>query len=93
MNQYIKAMTVKIKNNGIGVNDKVILYMENSIEYIISYFAILYLGATVVPITTSSTIENINDIVEDCKPALLLTSSSIFRILKIQSWQKQCSIN
>lgn len=82
VNQYIKAMTVKIKNNGIGVNDKVILYMENSIEYIISYFSILYLGATVVPITTSSTIENINDIVEDCKPALLLTSSSIFSNIK-----------
>lgn len=80
--QCINSMTVILTKNRIKVNDKVILYMENSIEYIISYFAILYLGATVVPITISSTFENISNIVDDCKPVLVLTSESLFSHIK-----------
>ncbi|CAL7959601.1 hypothetical protein GAMM_110014 [Gammaproteobacteria bacterium] len=72
---YVKLMIAKLTKEGVKVDDKIVLYMENSIEYIVSYFAILYMGATVVTITTSSTLENISDIVDDCKPSILLTSN------------------
>lgn len=75
--QYIKLMITKLTKEGVNVDDKIVLYMENSIEYIVSYFAILYMGATVVPVIVSSTLENINDIVDDCKPSLILTSNAL----------------
>lgn len=80
--QYIKNVAYILSKSGVGVNDRVCLYCENSIEYVISYFAILYLGATVIPINPLSKTDNIDYIVDGCKPKLILTSNILFKKIK-----------
>lgn len=72
--QHIKNVAYIMSKSGVGVNDRVCLYCENSIEYVISYSAILYLDATVVPINPLSKKDTIDYIVDDCNPKMILTS-------------------
>lgn len=74
VNHYIKLMITKLISENVTTGARVLLYMENSIEYIIVYFAILYIGATVVPSIVATTLENLDIIIDDCKPSLILTS-------------------
>lgn len=80
--RYIKNVTYILLKSGVGVNDRVGLYCENSIEYVISYFAILYLGATVVPINPLSKMDSIDYIVDGCNPKMILTSKILFNKIK-----------
>lgn len=61
-------------DHNVKCDDKVVICLENSIKYIAMYFAILYMGATVIPIPTTSTYENIKAIIEDSKPNLVIFS-------------------
>ena len=70
-----------LKRNGIEENDKVPVYIDNSLEYVIAYFAILLLGATLVPI--SKTRNNlIQYIIDDTQAKLIVTHKNLQRKLK-----------
>jgi acyl-CoA synthetase (AMP-forming)/AMP-acid ligase II len=92
--QYINSVIVILKDENIEINDKVILYMENSIEYVIAYFAVLSMGATVVPIISTSTVESISEIIEDSQPKLMLTSlNTDFKIKNISFSEKVAALS
>lgn len=67
-----------LKEQGVSQNDNVILYIENSVEYIIAYFSLLYIGAAIVPINISMNIENIEYIIKDSNAKCLIGTN--FRI-------------
>jgi long-chain acyl-CoA synthetase len=92
VNHYIKLMITKLISENITSGDHVLLYMENSIEYIIAYFAILYMGAIVVPSTVSTTLENLEIIIDDCKPSLILTSRLLISRFAKSSIMKKARI-
>lgn len=71
--RYIKATIKLFTEKKIKPNDKVVIYMENTIEYIILYFAILYKGAIVIPVSPANSVENITEILEDCQPQFVIT--------------------
>lgn len=71
---HVIAFADILKEKEIKKSDNVILYIENSAEYIIAYFAIIYLGAVVVPINIFMDIENVEYIVADTKASLIITS-------------------
>jgi len=48
-----------LKDNGIQRGDRVALLMENSFNYIISYYAILKIGAVTVALNTETTTESL----------------------------------
>jgi long-chain acyl-CoA synthetase len=51
----VQNVTGSLKNRGIKKGDKVVLMLPNIPEFFYFYFAVLELGAVVVPINTSST--------------------------------------
>lgn len=69
----------------IGCNDKVVLFMDNCIEYIVMYFALLYRGVTVIPVSTTCTHEYLINIIEDSQPKQIFTvRESLNKICKYE---------
>ena len=59
---------------GVRAGDRVLLYLDNSAEYIAAFFAVLRLGAVVVPVNKNLTTEVVAFIAGDAEPALVLTN-------------------
>ena len=69
------------KNYKIKKQDKVAVFLDKSLESIISIIAILKLGAIYVPIDIDYPSERINFILEDTKASLILTKEKFFNLL------------
>lgn len=59
---------------GIKKGQRIGIFIENSIEYIISYYAILKIGAITVALNTENTAEDTNYILKDCGINLVVTN-------------------
>lgn len=62
----------------IRSGDRVLVYLDNSIEYIAAYFGILLANCIVVPINKNLTLDSVNYIISNTEPKLIFTNS-IFR--------------
>jgi len=62
--------------------DVVVLMMDNSIEYIISYYAVLKTGAVVVPFSNDLKPETINNLFRELEPKALISSKKFEKVLK-----------
>ena len=70
---------------GMGVHrgDRVGIYQRNADSYLICYYAILRLGAVVVPINHFLTPAEIAHIVDDCELRILLASSVFHKEIEV----------
>ncbi|MDI6781200.1 MAG: long-chain fatty acid--CoA ligase [bacterium] len=75
LNAMVNRLTGALLILGIKKNDRIAILLHNSYEFVISYFAALRLGAIAVPINTMLSSKEINFILQDSSPALLITSS------------------
>jgi len=69
-------------DHNIEDNDIVVLIMDNSIEYIISYYAVLKTGAAVVPFSNDLKPESINHLFKELEPKAVISSKKFIRLLK-----------
>ncbi len=74
LKQKIDAFARFLELSGIKNGDKVALIVENSEEFIISFFGIAKIGAIVVPINTFLKKDEYKYIVNDCDAKLLISS-------------------
>jgi fatty-acyl-CoA synthase len=58
---------------GVARGDRVALFLHNSPQFIIAYYAILRAGAMVVPVNSMSTAFELTHIIEDCGARILIT--------------------
>ena len=61
---------------GVRPGDRVILALENSIDFVASYFGILQAGAVVVPLQPGSRNDRLPLAIEDCSPAASITDAA-----------------
>ncbi|HEY6330583.1 MAG TPA: AMP-binding protein, partial [Blastocatellia bacterium] len=75
----LDALSAKLANalRGIGValGDRLTLYSRNSLEWIISYYAVAALGAVINPVNVMLTPEEVLYAVNDCGARTLLTTA------------------
>ena len=67
---------------GVKRGDRVAFYIDNSFEYVVTYYAILKTGAITVALNTELTSENLAYILQDCQVDLLLSNQKLFRKMK-----------
>lgn len=65
----------QLKEMGIQPQDRVMLLLPNSPDFIFWYFAILHLGGIVVPLHISLGIDEIQTVMTDCTASLIITHS------------------
>jgi len=69
----VKQLGSVLINNGIQKGDKVLLHLPNGIDFTISWFAILSIGAVMVPTNILSTKEEIKYLVSHSESQLIIT--------------------
>ncbi|GHD51943.1 long-chain-fatty-acid--CoA ligase [Thalassobaculum fulvum] len=66
---------------GVGKGDRVILFMQNSPQFVIGYYAILRANAVVVPVNTMSKIEELRHIVADTDAAAAVVGQEMLDVV------------
>lgn len=60
---------------GIAPGDRVLLYVENSLEFYLFYYAAWHCGATVIPVNTFLHEKELAHVINDAQPKLIATLS------------------
>jgi acyl-CoA synthetase (AMP-forming)/AMP-acid ligase II len=75
------SLAACLVNNDVKCGDRVAILLENSFEYIISYFAILKAGATVVALNTEIVAKTVHELLVDCGAVVIITSKKFETIV------------
>lgn len=77
------AFAGELVRHGVHGRSRVILALENSFEYAVAFFAVLSLGATVVPLNPDTSAERLRDVAFDCEAALLIARRRVAERLEM----------
>jgi len=78
INKQANRLSHFLLKSGVKKSDRVGFLLENSLEYIITYYATLKTGAITVALNTESVESDIAFVLKDCGIKLLLTSKNHF---------------
>ncbi len=67
---------------GLRRGDRVALFLENSREYVVTYYAVLKAGGIAVPMNTENTADDIAFICRDCSSRFLVTNPKLSGLIK-----------
>jgi long-chain acyl-CoA synthetase len=87
-NSFARALI----ENGLKKRDRVLIYLDNSTESIISLFGALKAGGVFVMMNSQAKAKKIEYILHDCQPKVLITDSHYFAQIK-DSLQKSSDLN
>ena len=88
INKQANRLARFLLKSGVVKGDRVGFLIENSVEYIITYYAILKTGAISVALNTESIPSDIAFVLKDCGIKVLLTSEKYFIQSKVLLAQK-----
>lgn len=89
----IAALAAFLERLGISKGDKVALIGPNSPDWVISYLAVVYLGATIVPILHDFSPEEVCSILEHSEAKAIITDNKIDASIKNYPGDLQFVIN
>lgn len=69
-------------NRGVLKGDRVVILMENSVEYIVTYYGILKAGAVAVPLSTDLKPDGLSPLLAELEPAAIISSTRFERLLQ-----------
>jgi acyl-CoA synthetase (AMP-forming)/AMP-acid ligase II len=75
INNQANRLAHKLLEWGITKGERVILLLENSLEYVVSYYGVLKAGAVAVPLSTDIKPSGLEFIVTETNPKIIITSS------------------
>lgn len=62
---------------GVKKGDRVFLLLENSLEYIVTYFGVVKIGAIAVPVDPKYKADEVASLITNCQPKILVAESPI----------------
>jgi acyl-CoA synthetase (AMP-forming)/AMP-acid ligase II len=69
-------LAFELIENGLKKGERVVILLENSEEYVISFFGILKAGGVVVPLNTQLVTRELSYLFNDCSPKFVITDSA-----------------
>lgn len=79
----IEAASQRLLEKGVLKGNRVVLFGAKSIEYLIAFFAIVGVGATAVPIFSSTGKASLLDKLDNCFPSLILCDENLIETLSV----------
>lgn len=86
-NRYVNKAAHLLAAAGISVGDRAAIYLHNSIGFLITYFALMKLGATIVPLNPRLHVEDVMFVLRETGAKGLITSSGYWRRIASE-WRK-----
>ena len=78
LDQLVNRFANALSSRGIKNGDKVVLFMPNTLEFIISYFSVLRLGAIIVPVNAKLTGSEVQYILQHSDAKALIVHELLF---------------
>jgi len=72
LKQQVDALAASLQSLGVSHGDRVALYLQNSPQFVIAFYAILRIGAAVVPVNTMNLLEEVRHIISDSGSRVIL---------------------
>jgi long-chain acyl-CoA synthetase len=67
--------------NKVSNGSRVVVLLENSLEYVVSYYGVLKAGAVAVPLSTGLKPESLRDLLKELGPSIMISSGKFERML------------
>jgi long-chain acyl-CoA synthetase len=80
----IASFAKALSGRGVAKGDRVALYLNNSIEFVIAYLGTLKLGAVAVLLDPKYKQLELFSLLEDCRPCILISDSDSIRSLIVK---------
>ncbi len=77
LRRRVHALAAVLRSDGVAPGDRVVLLLENDIEYAIAVHAVLLAGAVFVPLVATTKADKLAFVANDTEAALLLTQTSL----------------
>jgi long-chain acyl-CoA synthetase len=78
----VETLRKQLEAQGVAPGERVCVWIENSIEFYVAYYAAWHIGAVVVPLNTFLIDKELLHIIKDAKPKVLFVSRSLFERIK-----------
>jgi len=82
INTQANHLAQHLVDSNVKPGDRVVILLENSLDYVVSYYGTLKAGAVAVPLSTDLKPDNLNSLLAELEPAALITKNRFDRILK-----------
>ncbi|MBT8341613.1 MAG: acyl--CoA ligase [Desulfatitalea sp.] len=82
LDTYSDKLANHLQVHGIAKGDRVALLLENSVEYVIGYYAILKAGAAVAPLNPGLKPDGLKNLLYDLEPTAIISGFKSERLLK-----------
>ncbi|PLS15714.1 o-succinylbenzoate--CoA ligase [Bacillus sp. M6-12] len=82
LNCRVNKLSNALIGKGLAKGDKIVLYMPNTIEFVITYFAVLRIGAIIVPVNAKLTAPELAFILNHCDAKALFADEWLFGQVK-----------
>jgi long-chain acyl-CoA synthetase len=82
LNEKVQKLANQFYLDGIKQGERIAIILENSPEFVISYYASMRVGAINVPINPALTSREFGIIINDCAPTMIITNEAIRNTLR-----------
>jgi long-chain acyl-CoA synthetase len=82
LNTQADALAGSLRATGIGPGHRIALLLENGIDYVTAYYAVLKAGAAVAPLSTALKPGGLHDLIDHLEPTAIVTNSRFEYLLK-----------
>ncbi len=82
LNAQAESLAGQLAGSGVKKGDRVVLLLENSADYIISYYAALKVGAVVAPMNPGLKPDGLQYLLDELEPAVMIASFKSERLMK-----------
>jgi len=82
INARANQLTRLLLDRGIRHGDRVVVLLENCLEYVVSYYGVLKAGAVAVPLSTDLKPDSLGPLLGEIEPKAIISSSRFERLLQ-----------
>ncbi|MGB9591480.1 MAG: class I adenylate-forming enzyme family protein, partial [Candidatus Kryptoniota bacterium] len=75
--ESILKIASALRKIGIKEGDRVVLFMQNCPQFVISFFAVLHIGAIAVPVNPMLKQVELRSLLHDCEPTLIICNNHL----------------
>lgn len=92
LDELVNRLANALLTRGVKQQEKVLIFMPNTLEFVVSYFAIQRIGAIVVPVNAKFTAHELQHVITDAEASTLIVHEALWEQAKSCDCQRKIVI-